>query len=178
MFPHPRSANTDLLFIFSALFFLRRIGELEMKAVEIPEWNKKLLIGNEMIDQQHRSIFDLAQALADEVGRCDIEDWGKTCARDFDREDALVDAVYALSDYVIEHFEDEESLMSEEEYPGLAAHRIMHNEIGERVLGYTARFMVGGEVPPDRISQFIAEWLKHHILEEDLRFIEWLDSRG
>ena len=74
VFPHPRSANTDLLFIFSALFFLRRIGELEMKAVEIPEWNKKLLIGNEMIDQQHRSIFDLAQALADEVGRCDIED--------------------------------------------------------------------------------------------------------
>ncbi len=122
-------------------------------------WDPALLTGDESIDEQHRRIFDLASALhAECTGTCD------------DR-DRVADAVYALSDYVLEHFHEEEAFMERWSYPEIGPHRSQHAHLSGRVLTFTANYMNGDEPRPETLAEFVSAWLNTHILAEDLRMI-------
>jgi hemerythrin len=142
----------------------------------IPTWNDDLLTGVDKIDDQHKYLFALGARVIESMTACRLAEEaaaaeGRKC-EDVE-EDALSDAVYGLTDYVVEHFEDEEALMLEWGYPGLAAHQGLHKRMSTRVLDYLTRFINGERIEAERLANMFLDWLTNHIGQEDKAFVTW-----
>jgi hemerythrin-like metal-binding protein len=129
-------------------------------------WDPRLDTGDEMIDDQHRSLFVLANALQ------------TTVLSDEADEDAVEDALYRLSDYCVEHFAEEEELMQAEGYPDLGPHQALHQTLTSRTLQMMTRYFNGADLKPDAVAPFVTSWLTEHIEKADMRFVEYLNESG
>lgn len=125
-------------------------------------WDPELETGDELIDSQHRGIFELAEGLAATVD-AETPDAG-----------VVADAVWRLIDYVTEHFADEEEAMSRAGYSALGPHRSLHEHLSARVLGISAKFFDGQDVDPVEIADLLVDWLRDHILAEDMSYVRSL----
>lgn len=78
------------------------------------ELTEDLLTGNAQIDAQHRQLLETVNRLMD------------ACAKGKGR-DQIQSTVSFLSDYVVKHFQDEERLQLQSNYPGYAGHKQFHD---------------------------------------------------
>ena len=122
------------------------------------EWNPTLETGVELLDEQHKRLFDLINALHDAINSTD------------DERETVADALYELTEYVTEHFEDEEALMSANAYESLAAHHDMHQRLTQKTLGYMARYVNNDTVSLAELVEFLNSWLQNHIVAQDCHF--------
>ena len=78
------------------------------------ELTPDLTTGNQLIDSQHRQLFEAVNKLMDACstgkGRTQIQE-----------------TVTFLSNYVVKHFKDEERLQTQSNYPGYAGHKQFHD---------------------------------------------------
>lgn len=126
------------------------------------EWTPDLETGHANIDAQHQSLFSLANELDKALGEDDFD------------VDTVENAIYGLTDYVVEHFTDEEALMAEAHYPGLSAHRALHEHLTQVTMGFASRYFNGERIAASMIAPFIADWLQRHIRGEDKVFVAFL----
>jgi hemerythrin-like metal-binding protein len=130
------------------------------------EWDSSLRTGDVDIDDQHRSLFALANALQEAVA-----------TRNEDP-DVVTDAVYRLTDYVVQHFHDEEALMERYRYPGTNSHRGLHEYLTSETMRMAMRYFNDEDLLPDTLAPFLADWLTGHIRQEDVRLVEYVRTRG
>ncbi|MBF4509716.1 MAG: hemerythrin family protein [Aeromicrobium sp.] len=128
-------------------------------------WDPALETGDATIDGQHRRIFGLAAALAEAVE-----------SKERDAE-AVADCVWQLTDYVVEHFADEEELMASVGYPRLSVHRDLHAHLTGETLRIAARYFNGEDLSADSLAPFVAGWLRDHILDSDMDFVRYRTQR-
>lgn len=126
------------------------------------DWDPALETGNAEIDRQHMRLFALANTLQAAI-ESDSAD-----------EEAIEDAVFGLTDYVTEHFYEEEALMRSSGYPELPVHHSLHEQLTGETLKITARYFNEGDVAPDRLAPFLTSWLQDHIRQNDMRFVAFL----
>jgi hemerythrin len=126
------------------------------------EWMPELETGIELIDQEHRKLFELAQAVFD--------DWHKN------DELAAGRALIALYKYVRTHFDHEEEIMRELAFPEFDEHRARHEEL-VAALDELSRPPLDrdGRGPALRLLMF--EWVAGHILRHDLSFARFVLER-
>lgn len=124
-------------------------------------WSQAYATGHTEVDEQHQRLFRMINDLHDAIG----QGHGR---------DAMGPVLQALSAYTLEHFTTEEGLMRLTHYPGLPAHIAKHDALAREVNEYVVRFSEGYLTIPHTLSRFLADWLKHHIQEEDMAFIAWL----
>lgn len=120
------------------------------------DWDAALETGHPEIDDQHRRLFALANSVQDAIG-AEGADVG--------------DAVYDLTEYVLEHFSDEQALMEECGYSRIAWHRSLHDDLTAETMRITARYMADGNVTALDLAPFLVRWLREHILAEDVPFV-------
>lgn len=122
------------------------------------EWSSALEIGHSAIDSQHKKLFDLAAALIQDA--------------DHQR---VMRTLAALSEYVIVHFRDEEKMLAEVGYPGLAAHKQSHDAFRARLakLYGSASGMTLDHIAAE-VRQLINDWLANHILVADREYAAYL----
>jgi len=131
------------------------------------QWNDWYLLGNEKIDIQHRELFDFANALI------------RSCDEGVDKE-KLKETLLFLVNYAVLHFDDEEALQIECKYPEYKAHKKMHDDFKVVVLDLVNRFSESGssvELGND-VKKIIIMWLINHIMQEDKKIGEYLESRN
>ncbi len=120
------------------------------------QWSKKLSVGSDLIDDQHKELFrrfnDLVEACRQQKGK-----------------QKVIELLNFLDQYVISHFSDEEKLMERCGYPGRLAHGEQHRDfIGKlaelrgamKEEGASLRIVV-------ETNQILLEWIIHHIRTED-----------
>lgn len=125
-------------------------------------WDASLLTGVVEIDIQHQRLFELASDLENAVE-------GMACG-----DEPVADAVYALTEYCVEHFADEEALMERAGYPELGAHREAHRILTARTMRMATRYFDGEVVAPAELAPFVVDWLVNHIEKDDKRFAEFV----
>lgn len=122
------------------------------------EWSPALAIGNPAIDRQHEKLFNIAAEM--------VED------RDHMR---AMRTLAALSEYVIVHFRDEESMLEAAGYPGLAQHKKLHEGFRNRL---AKLYSNAAGMTLDRIAiqvhGLINEWLANHIMAADREYAKYL----
>ena len=116
------------------------------------------VIGIDPIDADHAELF----ALIEQVRQAGAE-----------AEVALA-TVQALLDYTRRHFFREESLMAENGYPELEAHRQLHRALFRRVLEMEQTLGTGQAQAACDLAVFLNDWLRGHILVHDRRYGEFI----
>ncbi|MCB2102084.1 MAG: hemerythrin family protein [Rhodobacterales bacterium] len=112
-------------------------------------------VGMEALDQDHRKLIDMILRLE--------------AARSNDRA-ALREILDSLIAYAEYHFFREESVMEACGYPDVETHRAIHRQFAERVYGWHADDLDGDPVARDSVLDYLKDWLRHHILLEDMDY--------
>lgn len=119
-------------------------------------WDDSFKVGHQMIDSQHKRLFEIADEL-----------YNLTQASQ-ERKDA--DTAIVLEDcakYVNFHFGCEEKLMEDSAYGDIESHINQHKAFTSYVATLMSDFGRGNKVNLDELYDFIAEWLVNHICSED-----------
>ncbi len=77
------------------------------------EWTDDLSVGVELIDEQHKELFNRINDLVTAIKSA-------TCTY------KLPDVIQFLEDYIVKHFSEEERYMMRLDYPDCAHHRAQH----------------------------------------------------
>jgi hemerythrin len=130
------------------------------------EWNDDLLVGNHVIDRQHREIFrkygEFLNACKNGKGR-----------------DALLEILDYMGAYAEQHFALEERLMAEKNYPDRHGHMDEHREL--RALVSSLRTQAAEQGPTLSIladtNRKLLDWLIDHIRKSDKALAGFLNQQ-
>ncbi|MCW9049160.1 MAG: bacteriohemerythrin [Deltaproteobacteria bacterium] len=128
-------------------------------------WKKIYETGIVALDNEHR-------ALVAEVNRL------YEAIRDKRGEEVLGDILTMLESYTVEHFQHEEKLMAEYQFPELEEHQRIHQELIDAVQELKQRVTSGREELAREFLKFLRVWVLEHILNVDKKYGAFLESRG
>lgn len=129
------------------------------------ELTQDLLTGNAQIDAQHRQLLETVNCLMD------------ACAKGKGR-DQIQSTVSFLSDYVVKHFQDEERLQLQSNYPGYAGHKQFHDGYRQQLAAHAQVLLQEGPTVKalGNLNQAVAILITH-IRTEDKRVAQHLHQQ-
>jgi hemerythrin len=132
--------------------------------METLEWNADYATGIPEIDAQHSYLFELTNRFIRGIhGDSEMP--------------ALQQILSELSQYAGRHFAYEEQCMLAAGYAHLDEHRKSHERLSDRIVQYTSE-VEAGRLEPRDLAEFLRNWLKLHVLREDMRYIPALTAKG
>lgn len=126
------------------------------------EWNDKLSVGNEQIDEDHKHLIKLINAYEKAVASQNYKMLGPAFA--------------SLEAYANEHFEREERIMEAVHFPGRRPHRDVHKNLLRTVKKKHAEIESNADVNIDKLTDFLREWLLGHVIKEDMQLKPYLSG--
>jgi hemerythrin len=144
-------------------------GESEsIKSRVINLWDqRKLALNIKEIDNQHKELVYILMQVSD------LKKTGVSPNRDLIQLPILIKKLFYYSKF---HFESEESLMREIEYPDLQKHIKIHLEFIDAVKNFAFKFKARETNLTDEVLLFLKDWTINHILDEDAKIKTYLDS--
>lgn len=130
------------------------------------EWSPELSVGIASIDEQHKKLVNMINALND--------------AMLLGESSELLGKIFTgLAAYTQKHFAYEENMFAEYGYPDTQEHKRQHNELIEQVIELKDNFMKNpqGTISED-LMLFLKRWLTNHIMRTDKDYTEFLLSKG
>lgn len=127
------------------------------------EWDEMYSVGVKELDDQHKKLFDLIGEIENMSAHGDYKS-------------AIYVALDELMEYVMIHFHTEEIYMKSAEYPEFDAHLKKHQKISQDV-NARVNYMMNKELTAldlVMIHNFLSDWLKEHILGDDLRYKDYI----
>ena len=127
-------------------------------------WYSAYECGHEVVDREHKALFVDANDLLSAI----------LSGRPADEVDAIADT---LVRDVVQHFQDEESILVAAGYPGSVAHAAIHRELVNRANALIERFRAG-KADVGELFQFLAEdVVAKHMLGVDRNFFPYLKNQ-
>ncbi|MDW7645240.1 MAG: bacteriohemerythrin [Desulfuromonadales bacterium] len=130
------------------------------------EWNDKISVGIEEIDEQHKQLLDLINRLYSAMvsGEQKLQ--------------VAKDVLNELMQYTIVHFAVEESLFRIFNYPDYEEHCAHHYKLREQVIDINRKVQSGEKMVTPELLVFLRKWLTNHIMVEDKAYAPVLLERG
>lgn len=125
-------------------------------------WKEKYELGVPVVDTQHQELFRRVETFMQTVRSSDPWDV---------KVQHVNETLEFMKDYVVEHFEDEETYQQQIGYPGYEAHKQIHSNMVNYVLEVSDQYEKSG-FDEQLIQQFAGKllaWLINHVAAEDLR---------
>lgn len=119
------------------------------------QWQARFECGEPTIDRQHRELFERSEEILEAL-----------------RHDSAhaVHELERLIAEILEHFHDEECILEQRAYPGLAAHRRSHAELAAKSRRLQAAAATGSASREELTRFLLGEVVADHMLTEDRRF--------
>ena len=124
-------------------------------------WKLPIPTGHQEMDEQHRT-------LAETLGRLNAL---VAQGRGADEQEGLL---VFFRDYLVEHLELEHELMARCRYPDELKHRQLHTQLGQEIESFIGAFRQGHGHLTQANLEYLEDWLRQHIQNEDLPFVEFL----
>lgn len=128
-------------------------------------WKSVYETGIVALDNEHRELIQEINRLYEAV-------------RDKRGETVLADILVMLERYTVDHFQHEEKLMGEYQFPGLAEHQKTHQELIDAIQDLKTRATAGNEALARELLTFLRGWLLEHILKVDKGYGVFLETHG
>ena len=125
----------------------------------IPDWDDKYSIGNVMVDEEHKKLFDLAKT-------------AYIYANKSISKEQMKEIVTGFFDYMKDHFTHEEDYMRSIGYPDLEEHTKIHKDIVRSMAELITKTKNINEMK-ENLLVIAKKWLLDHILQEDKKIEEW-----
>jgi len=127
-------------------------------------WLPKYETGNPSVDRQHKRLFEMVNELHHGI----VSGQGR---------ETMGPTLKSLAKYTLEHFSTEEGFMRASNYEHYPRHKARHDELAKQVKELITQYDSGALALPGTLSKFLADWLTHHIKEEDMEMITWLREK-
>lgn len=115
-------------------------------------------------DDEHKTIFDMVNALNDAVSAGDRSVVGEKL-------DTLIG-------FVANHFKTEENLFDTHGYPDTDSHKALHTELVNTCLDVQKKFHAGETEITAETCGFVKDWLYSHIPNVDKHYGPFLNGKG
>ena len=131
------------------------------------EWDDSLSIGVELIDDQHKMLIQKLNDLSDAFNQ-GLE------------QNKILKTLDFMIDYTDFHFTDEERVMAENDYPGLAEQKKQHEEFKQTLNNVLLDYQDEGPTKSlaESVNVFLVNWLVGHIKGSDLKLGRFLKEKG
>jgi hemerythrin len=133
---------------------------------EVFRWNDSYSLGDERVDSQHRCLFDL------------VNDVVRSCDYGADKE-KLKGTLEFMVNYAVQHFDDEEDLQVQCNFPEYEQHKKMHDDFKITVVDLVERFHESGSSSrlSSDVNRLVVRWLLNHIMVEDKKIVRHLQGK-
>ena len=128
------------------------------------KWDDSFSVNVREIDLQHQKLVEMINKFYEHVGK-DIDKAFRT----------LLDSMVEYTKY---HFSTEEKYFEKFTYPDSASHTDVHKKFTEKVLDVRSRLNQGKAVITMEITNFLKDWLTHHIKEDDKAYGKFFNDHG
>ncbi len=128
-------------------------------------WSDDFSVGVKLFDEQHKGLINMLNKM--------IKDPTATT-----RSEIISDVLADMTQYVQQHFESEEDLMSEHGYPHLEQHKSQHKAFREKVVELCTATTDGNRAVPQVLLEFLSQWLIQHILQEDMEYKPFFEKKN
>lgn len=128
-------------------------------------WDKRYSVKIKKIDEQHQMFFSLINRLED-------------LTRQQDFLEALPRLLNEIVEYATLHFKTEEALLKAVNFSQLEEHHQLHETIKKDIYHECKRVVEKDATSMDIIwlYNYMLDWIKSHIIEEDMKYIEALKA--
>ena len=124
-------------------------------------WSTQYSIGNDLIDTEHQELFRLINAFHDL--------WQEK--RDPQTIAVLLNQLVAYAEM---HFQHEETIMLDAEFPRLAEHQQVHESMVDNIFKLRQSFEHHHDHLEMNTMKFVKSWLLEHIIQNDYLFRDFL----
>lgn len=128
-------------------------------------WDEDLSVGIKTIDNQHIVLVNL------------INDLFHAMQKGSQR-DELKRILSELHKYSKDHFEYEEKLMDDLNYPALEPHRKGHSGFIKKMEEFDMELMAGVDTLSPEMLKFLSDWIENHIKVVDIQYIDLFVKNG
>jgi len=126
-------------------------------------WNNTFSVGNSELDGHHQKLVMLINDFYNGLNE-----------KNADTKQKALKTFQELKTYTLMHFQKEEDAMAKGNYPDLASHKKLHEELVKAVLEYEKKLTSGDEVLPVTIGSFLRDWLYNHIMNHDKKYSKYI----
>ena len=127
----------------------------------IAYWQDRYCTGNSQVDDQHHQLFSIVNSLHDAM-------------ENGEDSQTILNILDHLASHTIAHFQTEEDLMIAANYPEYNRHKQIHDRLTSRVVKLIQGFH--DCTITTEVTQFLSEWLSHHIKGEDQKMIQFFQN--
>jgi len=122
-------------------------------------WKETYRIGYELVDEQHKTLFDTAVIMKEILGNAEQPDYV----------DKITDRIVFLKGYCLNHFKDEEEYQKNVGFEGFPEHKKKHDKLVRDVLAYEKELVATNfsEETVGKFFGFLTTWLIYHVCGED-----------
>ncbi|MDP6981090.1 MAG: bacteriohemerythrin [Myxococcota bacterium] len=151
------------------------VSHLDAAPCRVLEWSSceqdepveadDLSVGIDSIDEQHKKLVNMINALNDALAKGEAND-------------VMVKIFDGLVAYVDKHFTFEEALFTKAGWDGAAAHKEKHKQLVEEVMAFKASLDSGSGMIGIKLMKFLKEWLTNHIMKSDKEYADAVKAKG
>lgn len=121
-------------------------------------WTEAMSVGHSVLDRDHRTLIGLVNQMSQPANRQDR---------------AVLEFVLdELLDYTVAHFAREEEHMRQIGFSDFDRHVAIHRSLTKQLVSIRSNFITGNRDMGTEVADFVADWLRNHILREDRRYVE------
>uniref|UniRef100_B8HKU6 Hemerythrin-like metal-binding protein n=1 Tax=Cyanothece sp. (strain PCC 7425 / ATCC 29141) TaxID=395961 RepID=B8HKU6_CYAP4 len=131
----------------------------------IAYWRDEYCTGHQQVDQEHQTLFTLVNTLHDAM----IQQADHA---------TLITLLDTLANHTVQHFQSEEELMVAARYPDYARHKQSHDRLKTKVNNLLSQFNCQEIQISLELTEFLTEWLSHHIKGEDQKMIQFFHTQS
>lgn len=125
-------------------------------------WKEDYVLGVELIDNQHRKLFEIANK-AYVLLKDDLRS---------DKYNQIINIIEELKDYTIFHFNSEEQYMMSIGYKKFLSHKVEHNDFIEAINNVNLnKIDKNQDAYILELLQFVVKWIDEHILKQDKQIV-------
>lgn len=142
----------------------------EVKDSSIFDFSEKYMTGIELVDDEHRHLFEIIKETNDVINAAYLHD----------KYDEIMRLLAELKDYTESHFHDEEELMLRINYPNINSQKHAHSAFIEKLVNINLSELDNIDDNQDEylneLITFLLQWLSNHILGSDKKIGEYIKS--
>ena len=129
------------------------------------DWTKKNEVGVKEVDDQHKKLFDMLNAL-------------HQATANGDEQSVLMGILDELIEYTVYHFQTEEDLFEEFDYPDYLEHKTVHDDLTRQAVELQQKFREGSATISFEVLDFLNSWLVDHTIGMDKEMGPFLNGKG
>jgi hemerythrin-like metal-binding protein len=169
--PWPEKKAVELIQDNAGTMFDPRVVEAFVRVIErrsgscILQWSEEMSVGIASMDKDHQILISLVNQLSDSRQRQDL---------------VIMELVMEeLLNYTIRHFQGEEKILQDGNFPHFSEHKQEHQSLAQEVVSIRKKFLQENDPEQaDELMQLLSRWLKKHILVEDKKYHKYFTKHG